>query len=63
MSSCSSPASRSSADALIAHCKTLIAGYKCPKQVEVLAELPRTGTGKVSKIELRDAHAQHARRR
>jgi acyl-CoA synthetase (AMP-forming)/AMP-acid ligase II len=41
-------------DQLVAHCRTLIAGYKCPKQVEVVAELPRTGTGKVDKRALRE---------
>jgi acyl-CoA synthetase (AMP-forming)/AMP-acid ligase II len=48
------------AEEIIAHCKTLIAGYKCPKQVEVIAELPRTGTGKVNKIALRERAQQSA---
>ncbi len=30
-----------------------IAHYKCPDAFEVLAELPRTSTGKVRKFELR----------
>jgi acyl-CoA synthetase (AMP-forming)/AMP-acid ligase II len=47
------PGQSPGAQEIIAHCKTLIAGYKCPKQVEVIAELPRTGTGKVNKLELR----------
>jgi acyl-CoA synthetase (AMP-forming)/AMP-acid ligase II len=38
---------------LIAHCKTLIASYKCPKQVELVPELPRVSSGKVNKVELR----------
>jgi acyl-CoA synthetase (AMP-forming)/AMP-acid ligase II len=41
------------ADELIAHCKTLIAGYKCPKQVEMVADLPRVSSGKVDKVALR----------
>lgn len=40
---------------LIAHCRGLIAGYKCPKSVELLRELPRVGTGKVDKKKLREA--------
>ena len=40
---------------VIAHCKRLIASYKCPKQVEVVAELPRTATGKLNKMALREA--------
>jgi acyl-CoA synthetase (AMP-forming)/AMP-acid ligase II len=41
-------------DELIAHCKTLIASYKCPKQVVYLEELPRVPTGKVNKVALRE---------
>ena len=40
---------------LIAHCKQVIASYKCPKQVEVVAALPRTATGKLNKLVLREA--------
>ena len=40
---------------VIAHCKRLIASYKCPKRVEVVAELPRTATGKLNKLALREA--------
>jgi acyl-CoA synthetase (AMP-forming)/AMP-acid ligase II len=39
---------------LLAHCRTLIAGYKCPKSVEFVAELPRLPSGKVSKVLLRE---------
>jgi acyl-CoA synthetase (AMP-forming)/AMP-acid ligase II len=42
-----------SADELIAHCRTHLAGYKCPKRVEFLPELPRTATGKIQKFKLR----------
>jgi len=41
-------------DALIAHCRTLIAGYKCPKSIEFVADLPRLPSGKVSKVALRE---------
>ena len=30
-----------------------LAGYKCPKRVEFVAELPRTATGKLQKFRLR----------
>jgi acyl-CoA synthetase (AMP-forming)/AMP-acid ligase II len=43
-------------EALIAHCRTLIAGYKCPKSIEFLAELPRLPSGKVSKVSLRERY-------
>ena len=39
---------------VIAHCKRLIASYKCPKQVEVVTELPHTATGKLNKLTLRE---------
>jgi acyl-CoA synthetase (AMP-forming)/AMP-acid ligase II len=40
-------------DAVIAHCRTALAGYKCPKRVELRDELPRTATGKLQKFRLR----------
>ena len=41
-------------DALIAHCKALIAGYKCPRSVDVRSEpLPKSGAGKILKVDLR----------
>jgi acyl-CoA synthetase (AMP-forming)/AMP-acid ligase II len=42
---------------LLAHCRTLIAGYKCPKSVEFVAELPRLPSGKVSKVRLRERYS------
>ena len=40
--------------AIIAHCRGLIAGYKCPRTVVVQAEaLPKSGAGKIQKFELR----------
>ncbi len=43
-----------SAEELIAHCREALAGYKCPKRVEFVAELPRTATGKLQKFKLRE---------
>ena len=42
------------ADALIAHCRESLAGYKCPKRVDFVDELPRTATGKLQKFKLRE---------
>jgi long-chain acyl-CoA synthetase len=40
--------------ALLAHCRTALAGYECPKTVEVRdTELPKSGPGKILKTELR----------
>ena len=41
-------------EAVVAHCRAHIAGYKVPRDVRILDELPRTSTGKVRKNELRD---------
>ena len=38
---------------LVAWCRERLAAYKCPKTVDVLAELPRNPTGKVLKRDLR----------
>jgi fatty-acyl-CoA synthase len=41
---------------LIAFAKTKLAGYKCPKKVELRSELPRTATGKLQKFKLREPY-------
>ena len=41
---------------LIAHCRTLLAGYKAPKSVDFIDLIPRTGTGKIQKKPLRDPY-------
>jgi long-chain acyl-CoA synthetase len=42
------------AEQLVAFCQERMAAYKYPRQVEVLAELPKTETGKILRRELRD---------
>jgi long-chain acyl-CoA synthetase len=42
---------------LIDHCRALIAGYKCPRSVEIRTEpLAKSGAGKILKGELRATH-------
>lgn len=41
---------------LIAHCRTRLAGYKCPKKIELREELERTSTGKLQKFKLREPY-------
>jgi long-chain acyl-CoA synthetase len=41
-------------EALQAHCKTLTAGYKIPRNMEVRPSLPLSGAGRILKIELRE---------
>jgi acyl-CoA synthetase (AMP-forming)/AMP-acid ligase II len=42
---------------LIAHCRQFIAGYKCPKSIDFVAELPRLPSGKINKVNLRTRYA------
>jgi long-chain acyl-CoA synthetase len=42
------------AEQLREHCKSLIAGYKCPRSVEFVEALPLSGAGKVLKRTLRE---------
>jgi acyl-CoA synthetase (AMP-forming)/AMP-acid ligase II len=41
---------------LITYCRGLIAGYKCPKSIVFVDELPRMATGKISKVTLRERY-------
>jgi long-chain acyl-CoA synthetase len=50
------PGMQASAEALISHCHTRIAGYKCPRGVEIVDALPKNAAGKLLKRELRDAY-------
>jgi long-chain acyl-CoA synthetase len=45
------------ARALIAFCRERLAGFKCPRSVSFVDELPRSGPGKVLRRELRDLFA------
>ena len=38
---------------LASHCRSLIAGYKIPKEIYLTDSLPQTGSGKVQKAALR----------
>ncbi|MCX7271831.1 MAG: fatty-acid--CoA ligase, partial [Burkholderiales bacterium] len=56
------PGQTTDADAIMAHCKTLIAGYKCPRSVAFVDALPLSGAGKILKTKLREPHwAGHQR--
>ena len=48
------PGNDTSTEDLIAHCKSLIAGYKCPRSVAFADALPLSGAGKVLKTRLRE---------
>ena len=48
-----SPRAQFAPDAVLAHCRRRLAGYKVPKQFHVVDALPRTASGKVRKDLLR----------
>jgi acyl-CoA synthetase (AMP-forming)/AMP-acid ligase II len=48
------PGDEVSAESLIEHCKSLIAGYKCPRSVDFVDALPLSAAGKVLKTKLRE---------
>jgi len=50
------PEQRAGEDELRAFCREYIAGYKVPRSVEFVAELPMSGAGKILKRELRKAY-------
>jgi acyl-CoA synthetase (AMP-forming)/AMP-acid ligase II len=49
------PGNTLTAEDVAAHCRSKLAGYKVPKQIEFLDQLPRTPSGKVLKRKLRKA--------
>ena len=47
------PGASVSAAELVAHCKSLLAGYKVPREIR-FEEIPKTSTGKIQKFQLRE---------
>jgi long-chain acyl-CoA synthetase len=47
---------------LAAVCREQLAGYKCPRSFDFVDALPRTGTGKIRKRELREPYWEDAER-
>ena len=43
---------------LQSHCKRVTAPYKYPREIEFIAELPKTRSGKIRRVELRQAELQ-----
>lgn len=58
------PGQSVSEEELIAHCKELIAGFKCPKSITFHdGELPKSGAGKILKRDLREPYWEGEERR
>jgi acetyl-CoA synthetase len=49
------------ARAIQEHVRTQLSAYHYPRRVEFVSSLPKTLTGKIRRIELREAEARHAR--
>ena len=47
------PGVSATADEIVGHCRTLLARFKCPKDI-IFAEIPKTSTGKIQKFKLRE---------
>ncbi len=45
---------RVEADGLLAHCRSALSAYKVPHSVHFVAEIPRTGSGKIIRFKLRE---------
>jgi acyl-CoA synthetase (AMP-forming)/AMP-acid ligase II len=43
---------------LIAHCKTQMADFKCPKKIHITETIPRTATGKIQRRIVAEAFAK-----
>jgi long-chain acyl-CoA synthetase len=41
-------------DALLSHCAAQLSAYKVPQSVHIIAEIPRTGSGKIIRFKLRE---------
>ncbi|MBP0623141.1 class I adenylate-forming enzyme family protein [Cupriavidus consociatus] len=54
------PGAVADADELRAHCRTRLAGYKCPKSVDFVPSLPLSAAGKILKNRLRDEYLSRA---
>jgi len=52
------PGAEVTAEAVMDHCRSLIAGYKCPRSVEFRTGLPMSAAGKILKAELRAPYWQ-----
>jgi acyl-CoA synthetase (AMP-forming)/AMP-acid ligase II len=50
------PGKKATEEEIISHVREHLAGYKTPKSIEFRDELPKSGTGKINKRELREPY-------
>ena len=49
---------RLTAEELIAHCRGQLTGYKVPRQIEFVSELPKTNVGKILRRTVRELYGE-----
>ncbi|MGH7421925.1 MAG: AMP-binding enzyme [Candidatus Rokuibacteriota bacterium] len=47
------PDARAAAEELVAFCRERLAGYKYPRRITIVGELPKSATGKILKAKLK----------
>jgi acyl-CoA synthetase (AMP-forming)/AMP-acid ligase II len=57
------PGASVTADEIVDFCRDRLAGYKIPRRIEVIAEIPRNASGKVLKKDLREPYWKGIERR
>jgi fatty-acyl-CoA synthase len=50
------PEHNATEEEIIQHCRENLAGYKVPKEVDFVEELPKGGTGKILKTALKEKY-------
>jgi long-chain acyl-CoA synthetase len=53
------PGASASEAAIVDHCRLSLGGFQVPKMVRILDEMPMTATGKLRKVELRQAYGDY----
>jgi long-chain acyl-CoA synthetase len=53
------PGAEASEAEIAEHCRTALGGFQVPKLIRILQEMPMTATGKLRKVELRQAYSEH----
>ena len=53
------PGAQASDTELSEHCRKPLGGFQVPKLIQILDEMPMTATGKLRKVELRQAYGDY----
>ncbi len=53
------PGAQASEEEIVAHCRKTLGGFQIPKAAIILPAIPMTATGKLRKVELRQAYGDH----